>query len=210
MVSIDDFLNRHLNTFIFIPGYQTAECVAPFWKFNQEYKKEKYSADGAVNLWTQNGVAYNWDTYDRVQGETVYGDWLIWSGTSGAYPNGGWGHVAMWLRDSRPGFGVFASQNPGAFREVELSLDGVLGALRAKELDHSKPLKNATLSGDAFVRTGPGTEYPLAPGYPEPLAAGEIIAYTGLVNGTPPWENATGVWVETKNGFFIWSGNVSL
>lgn len=130
MVNIDTFLKENLNKKIFIPGYKTAECVAPFWKFNQMHRNESYSANGAVNLWTQNGQNYVWDSYRRVVGTLIRGDWCIWSGSFGAYTNGGYGHVAMYLRDSRPGYAIFASQNPGAFREMELSMHGAIGQLR--------------------------------------------------------------------------------
>lgn len=133
MVNVNAFLKENLNKLIYIPGYKTAECVAPFWKFNRAHEKESYSANGAINLWTQNGLPYIWDTYARMTGNLIPGDWAIWSGSHGAYQNGGYGHVAMYLRDSkRAGYAIFASQNPGAFREMELSLSGTVGHLRQK------------------------------------------------------------------------------
>lgn len=205
MLTFMSFLNDNLGKSIFIPGYNTAECVAPFWRFNNEHKGEKYSANGASNLWTN---YTKWDSYDRITGTLVYGDWLIWSGNSGAYPNGGNGHIAMYLRDSRPGYAIFASQNPGAFREMELSLSGALGALRAKGVSKGGNIVNRALSGAAYVRTGASVVHSLAPGYPTALPKGTLIACIGKVKGLPPWKGASPVWVKTVSGFYVHSSNV--
>lgn len=56
------------------------------------------------------------------------------------------------------------------------------------------------------VRTGPGTQYTLAPGYPDGLAAGAVIAVMGYVAGqhVKPGDNA---WYKTRSGFYVWANN---
>lgn len=193
-----------------------AECVAAFWRFNLDVNKgETYSAVGAINLWMQAGLAYIWTTYTRVTSGFQYGDWVIWSGTTGAYPNGGFGHVAMFLRESRPGFGIFMSQNPGPFREMELSYNGTVGALRAKNVPSglaptpappAAGLINRTVTQSvAWVRTGPGTNFPLAPGYPKGLTKGAVLAVKGFVVGQDPFKTNDNAWYVTKSGYYVWA-----
>lgn len=56
------------------------------------------------------------------------------------------------------------------------------------------------------VRTGPGTNYALAPGYPDGLAAGAVIGVQGYVAGqaVTPGNNA---WYKTRSGYFVWANN---
>lgn len=207
-LTISGFLRDFIGKAIYIPGYATAECVAVFWKFNQLHKGETYSANGAFNLWEQNGKPYVWNTYARVTGALRYGDWTIWHGSYGAYMNGGYGHVAMYLEDAEPGFAWFASQNPGPFQRVKLSLFGAVGQLRAIGVlaGDETALVNRALSGNAFVRTGPGIIHPLAPGYGEPIAKGETVSAMGYVSTSDPvFTN----WVKTRSGFFIHESNIS-
>lgn len=206
-LSIAGFLNANIGKKIYIPGYATAECVAAFWKFNQEHKNERYSANGAFNLWEQSGLPYIWDSYTRIVGTLKHGDWTIWHGGYGAYMNSGYGHVAMYLEDAEPGYAWFASQNPGPFQRVKLSLFGAIGALRANGVPAgTTEIVNRTLSGNAFVRTGAGVVHPLAPAYPSALAKGQTVAVIGyVVTGDRTYPN----WVKTKSGFYIWEGNIS-
>lgn len=214
--SFKAWLGANLGKQIFIPGYKTAECVAPFWKFNAEHKKESYIAPGAANLWTTTGgAAYIWDSYTRISTGFVYGDWVIWAGGWGAYRNGGAGHVAMFIRHTRPGYAMFASQNPGAFREMELSLSGVLGALRAHGVPAgttAKPagtaLVNRKMTQPGMVRTAPNHNAPLAPGYPAALPAGTILAVRGYVVGTRPYPGQGNAWLRTKSGYYVWIGAI--
>lgn len=204
VLSIAGFLEENLGKKIFIPGYATAECVAPFWKFNREHKGEVYSANGAANLWTN---YTKWDSYTRVTGKCNTGDWVIWSGGYGAYTNGGYGHIAMFLELAEPGYAWFASQNPGEFRRQKLSLFGAVGQLRPIGVPQgSSTAVNRTLSGNAFVRAGAGTVHPLAKGYPTYLDKGQIVSVLGYVQTS---SKQYPLWVKTVSGFFIWSGNIS-
>lgn len=111
------------------------ECVALFWQFNKDVNKsETYSAVGAINLWEVDGEDMIWDTYDRVD-TGYYGDWAIWSGSSGPYQNGGYGHVAMFISNNGNNTGQFFSQNPGNAGIITLSYEGIVGFLHMKDSD---------------------------------------------------------------------------
>lgn len=62
-----------------------------------------------------------------------YGDIMSWSGSGGAYANGGYGHVAIYISGD-PGSGTVQtlSQNPGPARIQPLSTSGLLGWMRPK------------------------------------------------------------------------------
>lgn len=208
------FIGTYNGQSIVIPGYSTAECVAVFWRYNQDVGvSEAYSAPGACNLWTTvDGQPYLWDTYDRIPaGEGRPGDFAIWSGSSGPYHNGGWGHVALLVQDRGNGWADFFSQNPGACSIRPLRTDGILGYLRYK--GPAKPSAPAdpgfalrTVTNDvAFVRTGPGRGFPEAAGYEGGIANGETLAVRGYVAGEDPYETGDNAWYMTKSGFYVWA-----
>ena len=60
-----------------------------------------------------------------------YGDIVSWSGSYGAYTNGGYGHVAIYISGD-PGSGTctFLTQNPGPARMMPLSTSGIQGWMR--------------------------------------------------------------------------------
>lgn len=60
-----------------------------------------------------------------------YGDIASWSGSSGAYTNGGYGHIAIYISGD-PGSGTctFLTQNPGPARMSPLSTSGIQGWMR--------------------------------------------------------------------------------
>lgn len=66
------------------------------------------------------------------------------------------------------------------------------------------PVNRTVTVHGSKVRTGPGTNYALAPGYPDGLAAGAVIGVIGYVKGqavTP----ANDAWYKTRSGFYIWA-----
>lgn len=196
------------------------QCVSAFWAFNKAVgSSETYSAVGAINLWWYSpGVPYIWETYDRITSGFQYADQVIWSDTFGAYQNydpqagRGYGHVAFYSRPSRPGYAFFYSQNPNVFQEMELSLSGVVGALRLKKF-RPKPtapkLTNVKTSGACSVRTMASSIAPEAKGYPDGLNKGVTVSALGLVKGQRPYVGRTDLWVKTKSNLFIWAGNIA-
>lgn len=197
-ISIQAFIEKNAGKSIVIPGYSTAECVAAFWLFNREVNKsETYSAYGAYNLWWQGGNPYIWDSYDR-SAAPVWGSWAIWSGHSGAYPNGGIGHVAQFLRDNGNGTGQFMSQNPGPYREQTLSMSGIVGYLVAKDVESGVAPAGGTL-------TLPGTVdywrvYPegVAPIRGNEKAALNPMQYGGLTYAIAGWSQPNVALIDTQ------------
>lgn len=58
------------------------------------------------------------------------------------------------------------------------------------------------------VRTGPGTNYPVAPSYPHGIANGATIAVVGFVSGQDPIPNdgvQDDAWYKTISGLYIWT-----
>lgn len=188
------------------------QCVSAFWAFNRYVGSgEAYSADGAINLWTQRGLPYIWETYYRVTAHFQYADHLIWSGTSGAYQNGGYGHVAFYSHQTREGFVWCYSQNPNRFGLMELSTSGLVGGLRLKKfrpVPSAPKLVNVKTSGACSVRVLASSLSPEAKGYPSGLAKGVTVSAKGLVAGQRPYKGRTNLWVKTKGDLYIWAGNI--
>lgn len=68
-------------------------------------------------------------------------------------------------------------------------------------------LRTVTAS-PGFVRTGPGTNYPLAPGYPAGIAKGAKLAVKGYVAGQDPYPNdgvLDNAWYVTASGYYLWA-----
>lgn len=208
-MTLEQFIAWATARTIIITHMVTAECVAVFWAFNRMVgKSESYAAPGAANLWTTTkGQPYVWDTYDRVTTGYRRGDFLIWSGRTGAYPNGGNGHVAMLLKLYGDGTGDFLSQNPGATSVRRLSLSGVVGALRYKYMPApSQPVAMRTVTqAVAYARTAPRADAPLAPNYPLGLARGAKLAIIGYVAGQDPYGKGDNAWYKTKSGYYVWA-----
>jgi cell wall-associated NlpC family hydrolase len=127
-MSFTAFLAAFEGTRTVLPGYSTAECVAIFQRYNAlVVRGDGYGAVGAQNLWTDN----SWTAYSRVPATepAQRGDVVIWSGSSGAYLGGGYGHVAIVVTDNGPTLAAFG-QNPNPATILTLSKSGVLGYLR--------------------------------------------------------------------------------
>jgi hypothetical protein len=208
-VNLDQFIAWATGRAIIITHMVTAECVAVFWAFNRLVgKSETYAAPGAVNLWTTTGgQPYLWDSYHRITSGYQRGDFLIWSGTTGAYPNGGFGHVAMLLKLYGDGTGDFLTQNPGNTAVRRLKLDGVVGALRYKHMPSQAPqvAMRTVTQNVAYARTEPRSDAPLAPNYPLGLARGAQLAIIGYVAGQDPYGTGDNAWYKTKSGYYVWA-----
>lgn len=194
METVDAFIRFATGKTLGIAPY-IGQCVMLFREWNiRNNGSEPYSAEGACNLWTtRGGHAYIWDGYDRVpaaQGRR--GDFTIWSGFTGAYPNGGYGHVAMLLRDNGDGTGQFLSCNPGPVSERRLSLAGILGHLRPK----GAPAPAAAAGSKVVTVKTQGAKYRSAPRLDAPVLqtfnAGAKLTLKGHVTGDDASGNGTG------------------
>ena len=203
------FVNSVLGVFA---GFNN-QCVSAFWAFNKTVGSgEAYSAVGAINLWTQGGLDYVWETYDRITSGFQYADHIIWSGTKGAYTNDGYGHVAFFSHNSRPGYIWCYSQNPNMFGLIELSTSGIVGALRLKKfrpIPTGSKLYLKKTTGVVMVRTSPDGGASLNPHYPDGIAKDVDLSVYGYVVGSTPYAGRTNAWLKTISGSYVWAGNVS-
>lgn len=200
-LTVQQFINKWNNQYV-----QWRECVALFWQFNEDVMtSENYAAVGAINLYTSN----SWSTYTKTTAPAVYGDWTIWSGTYGAYPNGGYGHVAMFISDNGNGTGKFFSQNPNPAQIINLSYSGIVGHLRPKFQDIGyagddiTPLleSNQRLVGNANVnqRAKADTTSDVV----RIVKANTVETFTGYVRGESVSSN--NIWYKDNQGY-CWSG----
>lgn len=211
-ISVSDFVKRNQGKFIVIPGYRTAECVGVFWKFNQDCNKgEQYSANGAADLFD-----FPWKTYDKItNGQYQYGDQLVWSGRTGAYPNNGFGHTATYLGTMASGALRCLTQNPGATHIDYLSPQGLRGALRARfmmsGMSGTTLYKRLVSQNVAWVRTAPRPNAPVVRLHPAGIKRGTSINLTGYVKGADPYgtgDNAWGVTVSDGKEAYVWMNAV--
>lgn len=131
-MSLAAFLAAFEGTRTILPGYDSAECMAVFSHYHYAAVIGRpYSSPGAKDLWPQ-----AWDEYDKVPASqpAQLGDVVTWSGAYGAYTGGGFGHVAIVIRDNGDTLDAFG-QNPGAATTLTLSKSGVLGYLRPRHLN---------------------------------------------------------------------------
>lgn len=122
------------------------------------------------------------------------------------------GHTAVVLSADQNGVDVL--QQDG-YRQVpahraRLSYAGLIGWLIPKVADNGQlgTFTRIVTASPAIVRTGPGTQFPKAPGYPNGIAKGAVLAVKGYVSGQDPYPNDGSVddaWYVTKSGFYVWA-----
>jgi hypothetical protein len=208
------FIKEQLGKTHGIPPY-IGQCVMLFWYWNKFYgTNEPYSAPGACNLFTTTaGQPYIWDSFERLAPSQLRpGAWTIWSGTSGAYPNAGSGHVALLVKLNGNGTGLFFTENPGPAQLVTLSLAGIIGGLLPKgvgawdgSLDDGATAVRHVTNTVAYARTAPKSTAPAAPEYPEGIAQGAPLAVRGYVQGQDPYGTGDDAWYVTQSGYYVWA-----
>ena len=121
---------KYSNFPVSVDPAQAHQCVALFWDYNQAVNvAESYPGGNGADLWT-----IPWTSYTKIPASAAaqYGDWASWSGTTGAYPNGGAGHTAMWVGPNNTTSGYFFTQNPDPAAVVLLQYAGIQGYLRTE------------------------------------------------------------------------------
>lgn len=122
------------------------------------------------------------------------------------------GHVFVILDADSKGMTVL--QQDGykqvAAHTARLSYDGLIGWLIPRLADAGElgTFTRIVTADPAMVRTGPGTTYPLASGYPSGLAKGAKLAVKGYVSGQDPYPNdgvQDDAWYVTKSGYYVWA-----
>lgn len=133
---------------------------------------------------------------------------LSYAGSS-AVPEG---HTAVVLSSDQNGVDVL--QQDG-YRQVpahraRLSYAGLIGWLIPKLANDGQlgTFTRIVTADPVIVRTGPGTQFPKAPGYPNGIAKGAALAVKGYVSGQDPYPNDGSVddaWYVTKSGYYVWA-----
>lgn len=116
--------------FIEFDGAWMNQCVDVAKKYVADLTGIK-NALGNGNQWWMNPSLHSTFTPIPASKPPRKGDLVSWSGSSGSYPNGGVGHVAVYSH-SVGGVRYFLSQNPGPARTQPLSSNGILGWMRPK------------------------------------------------------------------------------
>lgn len=128
------------------------------------------------------------------------------------YGDGGPGHTAVTLAADRNGVKVLQQdgnlQTPA--HVAYLTYAGLLGWLIPKVANEGQlgTFTRIVTADAAMVRTGPGTQFPKAPSYPNGLAKGAVLAVRGYVAGQDPYPNdgvTDSAWYVTKSGFYVWA-----
>jgi hypothetical protein len=133
-----------------------------------------------------------------------FGSVLSFAG-SAAVPEGHTA-IALWADQA----GVTVLQMNGytqvAAHLAVLPYDGLIGWLVPKLNDDGVVLREVT-ADVAMVRTGPGTQYPLAAGYEDGLAKGAQLAVIGYAKGSDPYDDGVtdDAWYVTRSGYFVWA-----
>lgn len=122
------------------------------------------------------------------------------------------GHTGIVLGADRNGMDVL--QQDGyrqvAAHRARLSYHGLIGWLIPRLANDGQlgTFTRIVTASPAIVRTGPGTQFPKAPGYPHGIAKGATLAVKGYVAGQDPYPNDGSVdnaWYVTKSGYYVWA-----
>ena len=127
------------------------------------------------------------------------------------YKNGV-GHTAIVLASDKGGVDVLQMDGNRQIpaERARLSYAGLIGWLIPKLANDGNlgTFTRIVTANPAIVRTGPGTQFAPAPGYPNGIAKGAVLAVKGYVAGQDPFPNDGSVddaWYVTKSGYFVWA-----
>lgn len=127
---IDSLMKSYEMRSIDVDGAFGAQCVDLAAKYITDLKGISMVRGNGVDYWRHPGLMGSFTAVSAGQPPRK-GDVVSWSGVGGAYPNGGYGHVAIYSHSFK-GTDFFLSQNPGPSRTQPLSRLGVLGWMRPK------------------------------------------------------------------------------
>lgn len=156
--------------------------------FNISYKTICSPTGLAMSIWDNFDVLGFNNYFEKVPVNKMNdGDFAIW-GKCPTCPNS---HIAMFRKDNGNGTGIFLSQNQNGIREftqVNISYQGILGALRPKIyiVNEEYPISNYVCDYNMFVRSGPSTNY-------SPIKVNQLTQ-NGRENATSKSDSANAVY----------------
>ena len=132
----------------------------------------------------------------------TFGSVLSFAG-SAAVPEG---HTAIALSADNDGVNVIQMNGytQVAAHLARLPYDGLIGWL-VPRLDLTGAQLREVTQGVAWIRTGPGSGYPLAAGYPEGISQGSQLSVIGYVAGEDPYQDGNNAWYITRSGYYVWA-----
>lgn len=116
--------------YIEFDGASMYQCVDPVKQYVADLTGIRNAMGNGYQWWMNPALS---STFNAIPASRPprKGDIASWSGSGGAYPNGGAGHTAVYSH-SVGGVRYFLSQNPGPARIQPLSSNGLLGWMRPK------------------------------------------------------------------------------
>jgi hypothetical protein len=126
--SIESMTGRYID----VDGSFGAQCADVGMQYARDLWGIGMVIGNGTDYWRQSQIAPYCDALP-VSASPRYGDIASWSGSYGAYTNGGAGHIAIYI-SGNPGSGacMFLTQNPGPARIMPLSTSGIQGWMRPK------------------------------------------------------------------------------
>ncbi|MCT1879858.1 CHAP domain-containing protein [Kocuria rhizophila] len=126
--SIDNMTGRYID----VDGAFGAQCADVGMQYATDVFGIGMVSGNGTDYWRNAALMPHCDAVPVSQ-PPRYGDIVSWSGSYGAYTNGGYGHIAIYISgDPASGSCMFLSQNPGAARVMPLSTSGIQGWMRPK------------------------------------------------------------------------------
>ena len=126
--SIDNMTGRYID----VDGAFGAQCADVGMQYATDVFGIGMVSGNGTDYWRNAALMPHCDAVPVSQ-PPRYGDIVSWSGSYGAYTNGGYGHIAIYISgDPASGSCMFLSQSPGAARVMPLSTSGIQGWMRPK------------------------------------------------------------------------------
>ena len=144
MITAQEFRNRYIGKAIDVDGAYGAQCVDLFKQICYLAGKKPFALGGTgyADEIVKRFKALGLDTYFNLVSlaDVRYGDWIVWSKGSHDCPDS---HVAMFIKKDGNSRVIVLGQNQfgkAAANEGSLSTHGIIGVLRLKAWNVSKPI----------------------------------------------------------------------
>lgn len=130
------------------------------------------------------------------------GDLIGYTGNTGKWTTGPHLHFEVLL----PGYlirsNTYGRSNPALVCD---HYKGDIVLAPASSVTPTAPGTRKVTTNGANVRTAPFADAPKAPGFPDGLALGAVLAVVGYVKGQDVTGKGDNAWYKTKSGYFVWA-----